>query len=416
MRKKFSARPKERKQRLSLPSVTFKPRHHIRRLKLLAKHPVMVPVAVFVVLGVVTFGGIQLLGGTKKVTETHSLVAIVSHDHVRQVVPTDEPTVGALLQKLHIKVDQGDVVEPSLDTAINQDEFRINVYRSVPVEVVDGTNKIYGFSAATTPRSIAAQAGMTVYPEDDLQTVPTANFLQEDAIGERVVINRATPVNFNLYGTQVVMRTHAKTVGDLLKQQGVVLGKGDSVQPAANTPIIANQQIFVLRKGVKIVTVTEAIPTPTKIVSDASLSIGTSAIRQAGSPGKQLVTYQIQLVNGKEAKRIAIQRVVVVPPVEEIRVQGTAPLSTSLSEWLYKLRKCESGGNYQDNTGNGYYGAYQFSLGTWQSLGYSGLPSNAAPGTQDQAIIRNTLRSGGGLASQNPGCYYSTGISAFPPQ
>jgi hypothetical protein len=86
-----------------------------------------------------------------------------------------------------------------------------------------------------------------------------------------------------------------------------------------------------------------------------------------------------------------------------------------LQQWLEALRDCESGGNYQDNTGNGYYGAYQFSLGTWDSLGYSGLPSSAAPSTQDQAIIRNTLRSGGGLASQNPGCYDSTGISAFPP-
>ena len=34
---------------------------------------------------------------------------------------------------------------------------------------------------------------------------------------------------------------------------------------------------------------------------------------------------------------------------------------------------------------------------------------------QDQAIIRNTNRSGAGLAGQNPGCYRSTGISAFPP-
>ncbi|HAM01293.1 MAG TPA: transglycosylase, partial [Acidimicrobiaceae bacterium] len=33
--------------------------------------------------------------------------------------------------------------------------------------------------------------------------------------------------------------------------------------------------------------------------------------------------------------------------------------------------------------GNGYYGAYQFSMGTWQGLGYSGLPSQAPPAQQD---------------------------------
>ena len=49
------------------------------------------------------------------------------------------------------------------------------------------------------------------------------------------------------------------------------------------------------------------------------------------------------------------------------------------------LRQCESGDNYRDDTGNGYYGAYQFSLGTWRSLGLGGLPSQASPAQQDQA-------------------------------
>ena len=47
------------------------------------------------------------------------------------------------------------------------------------------------------------------------------------------------------------------------------------------------------------------------------------------------------------------------------------------------LRRCESGGNYETNTGNGYYGAYQFDLQTWQSVGGTGLPSDAPPWEQD---------------------------------
>jgi hypothetical protein len=52
--------------------------------------------------------------------------------------------------------------------------------------------------------------------------------------------------------------------------------------------------------------------------------------------------------------------------------------------WL-QLRECESGDNYAENTGNGYYGAYQFDLGTWQRLGYPGRPDQAAPAVQDAA-------------------------------
>jgi len=53
-----------------------------------------------------------------------------------------------------------------------------------------------------------------------------------------------------------------------------------------------------------------------------------------------------------------------------------------------KLRQCEAGGNYAINTGNGYYGAYQFSAGTWHGLGYPGLPSDAAPAVQDAAAAK----------------------------
>lgn len=50
-----------------------------------------------------------------------------------------------------------------------------------------------------------------------------------------------------------------------------------------------------------------------------------------------------------------------------------------------QLRTCESSGNYAVNTGNGYFGAYQFNLATWHGLGYPGLPSDASPAVQDQA-------------------------------
>ena len=65
---------------------------------------------------------------------------------------------------------------------------------------------------------------------------------------------------------------------------------------------------------------------------------------------------------------------------------GTASADPTAQDWA-NIRQCESGGNYSTNTGNGYYGAYQFDLGTWQSMGGSGLPSNASPATQDALAL-----------------------------
>jgi Transglycosylase-like domain len=74
--------------------------------------------------------------------------------------------------------------------------------------------------------------------------------------------------------------------------------------------------------------------------------------------------------------------------------------------WL-QLRLCESGNNYGENTGNGYYGAYQFSLSTWESIGYSGLPSNAPPAVQDQAAEKLQALAGWG---QWPACSAELGL------
>jgi hypothetical protein len=47
-----------------------------------------------------------------------------------------------------------------------------------------------------------------------------------------------------------------------------------------------------------------------------------------------------------------------------------------------RLAQCESGGNWAANTGNGYYGGIQFSLGSWQAAGGTGRPDQASRETQ----------------------------------
>jgi uncharacterized protein YabE (DUF348 family) len=251
---------------------------------------------------------------------------IISYDKQQRVVPARPQTVKSLLHKLHITINKGDVVEPEMSTKILQDNFRINIYRAVPVQIVndDGTTK-YAYSAATTPRSIAAQAGVTVYPEDSVVAKPVTNFLEQGSIGEQVVVHRSTPINLNLYGTAAPTRTLAKTVGGLLKEKGIKLIGGATVTPAKSTPLTDNMQVFVLAKGVQIVTQQETVPTPVQEVKDANLTLGTRAIRQTGAPGSQIVTYQVTTdpATGQEKSRSIIQTVVIQNPVTQIVAIGT---------------------------------------------------------------------------------------------
>ena len=68
---------------------------------------------------------------------------------------------------------------------------------------------------------------------------------------------------------------------------------------------------------------------------------------------------------------------------------------SNMASWD-RLAGCETGGtmNWAINTGNGYYGGLQFSLGSWQSVGGTGLPSDASRETQI-AMGQRLYNSGG---------------------
>lgn len=55
--------------------------------------------------------------------------------------------------------------------------------------------------------------------------------------------------------------------------------------------------------------------------------------------------------------------------------------------WI-KLAQCESKQNWSIDTGNGYYGGLQFSLGAWGSVGGQGKPSEAS---KEEQIERGKL-------------------------
>ena len=84
-----------------------------------------------------------------------------------------------------------------------------------------------------------------------------------------------------------------------------------------------------------------------------------------------------------------------------------ASASASSSDDFARLRQCESGGNYRINTHNGFYGAYQFDRGTWNSLGFAGRADQASPATQDAAAAKLQAQRGWGPW---PACSRSLGL------
>jgi transglycosylase-like protein len=64
--------------------------------------------------------------------------------------------------------------------------------------------------------------------------------------------------------------------------------------------------------------------------------------------------------------------------------QRLHPPTSTASPVLEVIAQCESGGNPAADTGNGFYGKYQFDLQTWQAMGGTGNPARASEAEQDQ--------------------------------
>lgn len=299
-------------------------RHKVGRVKRVHKHPAFfVPAITFGVLltaGVMALFIINKGDPTPVLAASNSRVVIMTVDGNERVVPTNANNVGELLKRLDITLHEGDVVEPAKDTEIVSDNFRVNVYRALPITIVDGGREIRALSAAATPRSIAKQSGIEAYPEDHLDLDPVQDFVTQGVIGQRLVVERATPINVNLYGAPLVIRTHAKTVGEFLKEKKITLGEGETVQPSVDSPISTTEPIFVNRKGITVQVATEDIAPQTEYVEDATLSFGSRAVRQQGAPGKRLVTYQI---NSQTGQRIKMQDITIQQPIAAIVARGT---------------------------------------------------------------------------------------------
>jgi resuscitation-promoting factor RpfB len=316
MRKRQTIR-KHKSKRAFLPSLRRK------AYALLTSHPFAIPVfGILILFAIATIFFVGINATTAPPSGSH--VVILNVDNKQRTVPTKAATVGEFLKKLAIAVNEGDVVEPDQDTPLTDDNFKVNVYRAKHVTIFDTTTRIQALSAATTPRSIAAQVGVTVYPEDDIHVELSENILKDKVLGEKLVIDRATPATIKLYGADIAVRSRAKTVGELLTEKGVKLASGDTISPNEETKISPSLVVQVIRNGTQIVAEEKEIPMQVEFIDDSSLSFGATAIRQRGSAGKRVITYELTLQNGKEVGRTVVQDIVATAPVKQIIARGQA--------------------------------------------------------------------------------------------
>lgn len=314
-------------------------------------------------------------------------------DGAERAISTDAQTVGEALKDARINVEDRDLVEPGLDAKIEGTGFNINIFRARPVLVEDQGSEYKVYTAQQSPKLIAKAAGLQTYDEDSFKTEVVTDFIKDEYIGQKVVIDRAVPLSLLFDGEELKLRTQAETVGNLLKQEGVVVRDNDQLNFELSDEISSNMKIIVVRVGHRLQTTEEAIDFKTEIIYDTSKPVDWSETQQKGKPGVKIVSYEI---NKQTGKKTPLQTVVKSKPVNKVLRKGSKSPKVSVSVGLENIKQCESGGNYQAVNPAGYYGAYQFGIGTWnstaQAAGRTDLvgirPDQATSNDQDAMAVK----------------------------
>lgn len=359
--------------------------------------------ALAVALGVLSA---LLMPKAMAVGEGERLVMIHDRDVDRGLI-TRADTLREVFEEANIQLDKNDRVEPGLDEPLLTNHYQVNVYRARPVVIVDGAVKQLVMSAYQTPKQIAQHAGIELRDEDEA-AVDLGNNFVSDGASIRMTVDRATPVQMTLYGKTETVYTQATTVADFLKEKDIKLGSDDDMSVDPEASITTNMLLSIWRNGKQTMTQEEDVPFETEKIQDANREVGYKQVNTPGVNGKKMVTYEIIMQDGREVSRTVIQSVTTKEPVKQVETVGTKLTNTfsgSFAQALARLRSCE--GSYTSNTGNGYYGAYQFDIQTWGGYGGYSNASVAPPAVQDEKAWLTYQRRGW---SPWPSCSRSMGL------
>ena len=358
-----------------------------------------------VLIGLVVVAALAVVGTTVGYAALGTTVRVSVDGQTREVT-TFGDTVGEVLASEGIEVGERDEVVPSADEKI-EDGALVSVKYARPLEVVvDGVEQTH-WVTSTDVASALGEIGMGFTRDADLSTSRGAPIDRE---GLELEVVTAKDLTFAIAGRKPVKRqVTALTVRDALDEMGVPVQRLDEAKPGFGSVVkdgdrIVFTDVRVVRKAVK----GEPIDFSTVEREDDSSTEGETTVVREGREGLRDVTYRLEYRNGELAVRKVLRQRVTRAPVDEVVEVGTASAYESGNTVWDQLAQCESGGNWAINTGNGYYGGLQFSLGTWQAYGGSGLPSSASRETQ--IAIATKVRDASGGYGPWPGCAAKLGL------
>ncbi|MDQ6650654.1 MAG: ubiquitin-like domain-containing protein [Actinomycetota bacterium] len=339
---------------------------------------------------------LALLAGSVGWVSFDKTVTVSVDGHPRQV-RTFAGTVGGVLSRAGLRAGPHDSLTPAASASV-RDGSRIVLDRGRQITLsVDGQQR----AVWVTARSVDEALGQLGVRADGAWLSASRSRAIPDS-GLELAIRLPHTVTVAADGSARAVVTTAATVADLLTEAGVALEPTDTVSVGLGDYPGEGLVVTVIR--VRSTQVTEQAPVAFETVrtADPGMSAGTERTGTAGVAGMVERVFAVTTTDGAVTSRTLVSERVSTPPQAQVVFFGTrevpppspapapsepvasAPRPTSSGglNWA-ALAQCESGGDpHQLSSGGTYRGLYQFTFGTWASVGGSGDPAQASSAEQ----------------------------------
>jgi uncharacterized protein YabE (DUF348 family) len=295
-------------------------------------------------------------------------------------------TVGDLLRKQAITIAEHDVVAPAVGTKISDGTLIAVQYGRPVTVVVDGRQQSFWTTATSVGQALAS---LDLDTEGAALSTSRSTGIPREGLSLDIATRKI--VTIDAAGTKRVITTTAQTVAEVLAAAKITVDGNDKLSVSKSARLVDGATFRYVRVDVTKVTERHKVAFQVIRKKSAKLDKGKTKIDVVGHNGVRTLIYVETRENGKLTTRKKTSSSITTKPVSQVILVGTKETSTSSSGsggggvsggvWD-RLAQCESGGNWSINTGNGFYGGLQFSLGTWRAYGGSGMPNKASKATQ----------------------------------
>ncbi len=202
--------------------------------------------------------------------QTQTQVTLVLDGHP-EPFRTHQTSVEALLKEAGLEIHPKDIVSPELEAPIADGDV-ISVRRARPAIVQVDDRTIETRTHSQTLSDLLQELGVTLQPRDRVimdgrETSLTASLPGHNPASRlissrsgnnnwngqgkdtplHVVIRRAVPIYLDNGGHLATIYTTKATVGEALRDEGIILYLGDRIDPSLSSPISADMRVYIQR-------------------------------------------------------------------------------------------------------------------------------------------------------------------------